>query len=68
MLNAVHDFGADWDGSASKREQALAARAAIEGAAWCVSRSIAVRTMLGDPTKVPEEDFGAILDTIVRRL
>ena len=68
MLNAVHDFGADWDGSSSKQEQAMASRAAIDGAAWCVGRSIAIRTMLGEPPKVSEEDFASILETIVARL
>ena len=68
MLNAVHEFGSDWDGSASKAEQSLGARAAVEGSAWCVSRSVAIRTMLGEAPKVSEKDFGTILDLIVQRL
>ena len=68
VLNAVHDFGANWDASASKPEQALAARAAIENAAWCVSRSVAIRTMLGEPPKVPEKDYATLLERIVARL
>ena len=68
VADAVHEFAANWDGSAPKDEQAFAARAAIEGTVWCVSRSIGIRAMLGDPTKVPENDFGAILKLIVRRL
>lgn len=68
VLNAVHEFGANWDVSASKAEQALAARAATENAAWCVSRSVGIRAMVGEPSKVPEKDFGTILDLIVHRL
>jgi len=33
-----------------------------------VIRSIAIRTMLGEPPKVPEKDFGELLERIVRRL
>lgn len=68
VLNAVHDFGADWDGSASKEEQTLAARSAVENAAWCVSRSVGIRTMVGTPPKVSEKDFGFILNLIVQRI
>lgn len=68
VADAVHEFAANWDGSASKHEQGFAARAAIEGTVWCVSRSIGIRAMLGEPTKVSENDFGAILKLIVRRL
>lgn len=68
VADAVHEFATNWDVSASKHEQAFAARVAIEGTVWCVSRSIGIRAMLGDPTKVPENDFGAILKLTVRRL
>ena len=68
VINSVHNFGSDWDGSASKDEQRLAARSAVESAAWCVSRSVGIRTMLGTPPKVSEKDFGYLLNTIVRRL
>ncbi len=68
VLNAIHDLGSEWDVSASKTEQTLAARAATEGGAWCVIRSIAIRTMLGEPPKVPEKDFGELLERIVQRL
>ena len=68
VLNAVYDFAADWDGSASKGEQALAARTAVEGSAWCVRRAAAIRALLGQPPKIPESDLGAILDKIVTRL
>lgn len=68
VLNAVYDFGANWDGSASKAGQALAARGAIESSAWCVSRSVAIRRMLGEPPKVPERDYAAVLAQIVQRL
>jgi hypothetical protein len=68
VLVAVHDIAANWDGSASKTEQGLAARAAIEGTAWSVSRSTGIRAMLGEPSKVPEKEFGALLHLIVNRL
>jgi len=68
VLNAVYEFGAEWDGSASKGAQALAARAAIEDAAWCVSRSLTTRSLLGDPQKIAEKDFEALLGLIVSRL
>jgi hypothetical protein len=67
-LNTVHDFGAEWDGSASTDEQRLAARSSIDNGAWCVSRSLTVRTLLGDPSKVSENDFGFILGRIVERI
>jgi hypothetical protein len=68
VLNAVHDFGAEWDGSASKEEQTLAARSAIDGTAWCVSRGVVIRTLLGRAPKVPERDFAYILSVIIGRL
>jgi len=68
VINAVHNFGSEWDGSASKDEQRLAARSAIESAAWCVSRSVGIRTMFGASPKVSEKDFGIILNLIVNRL
>jgi hypothetical protein len=68
VLNSVHEFGANWDASASVTEQALAARAAIASAGWCVSRSVAIREMLGEPPKVPADDFARVLEQIVRRL
>ena len=68
ILNAVYDFGADWDGSASETERALAARATIENAAWCAARGMSIRSLLGQPSKVPEKDFLAILEAIVQRL
>ena len=68
VLNAVHNFGSEWDGSASKDEQRLAARSSIESAAWCVSRSVGIRTMIGASPKVSEKDFGLILNLIVNRL
>jgi len=68
VVNAVHNFGSEWDGSASKDEQRLAARSAVESAAWCVNRSVGIRTMLGSSPKVSEKDFGIILNMIVNRL
>ncbi len=68
VVIAVHEFAANWDGAASKTEQGFAARAAIEGTAWAVSRSIGIRAMLGEPSKVPEKDFAALLNLIVHRL
>lgn len=67
-LNVVYEFGTDWDGSAPKAAQELAARAAVEDVAWCVGRSLAIRSLLGDPQKVAEKDFEALLQRIVARL
>jgi hypothetical protein len=33
-----------------------------------VSRSAGIRAMLGEPSKVPEKEFAALLDLIVHRL
>lgn len=68
VLIAVHEFGADWDGSASKEEQALAARASIDSAAWIVRRATGIRALVGASLKVPEKEFEAFLTLIVRRL
>jgi len=68
LLNTVHDFGSNWDGSATPAEQTLAARTAVESTAWCIRRSLAFRTLLGEPQRVAEKDFEAVLDMIVRRL
>ncbi|MGI0148861.1 MAG: hypothetical protein ACREDF_04955 [Thermoplasmata archaeon] len=68
VLNAVYEFGSDWDGSASKEAQALAARAAVGDAAWCVSRSLTIRSLLGDSQRAPEKDFETLLQLIVARL
>ena len=68
VLDATHAIAADWDGSASKAQQGIAARAAINNAAWCVLRSLTIRSLLGRPQKVPEKDFESFLASIVSRL
>ena len=67
VIDAAHDFGAEWDGSASKAQQALAAHAAIDTTAWCVLRSLTIRSLLGRPQKVAEKDFESLLELIVAR-
>lgn len=66
MLDAVHDVGANWNAVASKSEQALAARASIQAAAWCLLTSVSIRELLGAPPKFSSSDFGEIVDRIVR--
>src|SRR3972149_9901857 len=67
-LNVVYEFGTDWEGSAPKAAHERPARAAVEDAAWCVARSLAVRSLLGDPQRVAEKDFEALLQRILARL
>jgi len=68
MLNAVYEFGVNWNVVASQAEQALAARTAIEGAAWCLLASVSIRELLGSPPKFPVRDFAEIVERIVRRI
>jgi len=69
VMLAARTFGKEWDGSAPKAQQALAARAAIEGAAWC---TVATRTIreaaTGRPLTVPLKDYAGIIQGIVGRL
>src|SRR2546421_11831273 len=51
VLNAVHNFGSEWDGSASKDEQRLAARSAVENGAWRVRPGVGMRTLLEGPSR-----------------
>jgi len=68
MLNAVYEFGVNWNVVASQAEQALAARTAIEGAAWCLLASVSIRELLGSPPKFPAREFAEIVERIVRRI
>lgn len=65
MLDAVHDVGMNWNAVASKSEQALAARASIQAAAWCLLASVSIRELLGAPPKFFSSDFGEIVERIV---
>lgn len=67
LLNAVHEFGVNWNAVASQSEQALAARTAIEGAGWCLLTSVAIRELLGVPPKFSSRDFADIVERIVQR-
>jgi hypothetical protein len=67
MLNAVYNFGMNWK-AASRPEQALAARASIDGAGWCLLTSVSIRELLGAPPKFSTRDFAGIVDHIVGRL
>ena len=67
VLNAVYDFAMSWNAVASKAEQTLAARAAIEGAGWCLLTSVAIRELLGVPPKFSSRDFANIVERIAVR-
>jgi hypothetical protein len=67
VLDAVFDVGANWNAVATKAEQALAARASIDGCAWCLHTSISIRELLGAPPKFSTADFAAIVDRTVGR-
>ena len=68
LLNAVYEFGMNWNAVANKPEQALAARTSIEAAAWCLLTSVAIREFLGVPPKFPTRDFADIVERIIDRL
>ena len=68
LLNAVYEFGMNWNAVASKSEQALAARASIECAGWCLLTSVAIRELLGVPPKFSTHDFADIIERIVDRV
>jgi len=62
-------FGKDWDGKASREQQALAARTALEAAAWCTVAGMAIRVAAtGRVPSVPAADYAAIVRQIVSRL
>jgi hypothetical protein len=67
LLNAVYEFGMNWNTVASKSEQALAARTSIQSAAWCLLTSVAIRELLGAPPEFPARDFAAIVERIADR-
>lgn len=62
-------FGKDWDGAASREQQLLAARAAIEAAAWCTVATRTIReTATGKRSGIPTADYSEIVRRIVSRL
>jgi len=67
LLNAVYEFGMNWNSVAGKSEQALAARTCIEGAGWCLLTSVAIRELLGAPPKFSARDFADVVERIVHR-
>jgi hypothetical protein len=67
-LNLVYDFGVNWNSVASKSEQALAARASIGGAGWCLLTSVSIRELFGAAPKFPTRDFEGIIERIVNRV
>lgn len=69
MLLVARTFGKEWNGEAPREVQALAARAAIEAAAWATVATRAIRSQaLGRPPSVPLADYAAIVQKILRRL
>jgi len=62
-------FGKEWDGKAPREQQALAARTALEAAAWCTVAGRAIReAATGRPSSIPASDYSAIIRQIVSRL
>ncbi len=67
LLNAVYEFGMNWNAVATQPEQSLAARTAIEAAGWCLLTSVSICQLLGVAPKFSTHDFAAIIDRIVNR-
>jgi hypothetical protein len=62
-------FGKEWDGKAARDQQALAARTAVEAAAWSTVAGKAIREVATHtPSSVPASDYRAIIRRIVSRL
>lgn len=68
LLNAIWDFGTNWETSASDAQQAVAVRASIENTGWCLHESVRVRKATGRPPMFSSEDFEEILRRIAVRL
>lgn len=68
MLVAARNAGALWDASAPTAVRALTARAAVTNGAWVGLVTGLVRRSLGAPRRVPDSDYAAIVDRILRRL
>ena len=68
MLTAVYNFGMNWNGAATRSEQALAARSSIEGGGWCLLTSVSIRELLGAPPKFSSSDYARIVERIIARL
>ena len=68
VMNAVYEFATNWNAVASKSEQALAGRTAIEGAGWCLLTSVAIRELLGAPPRFSARDFAGIVERIIGRM
>ena len=67
MLNAIWDFGTNWDEGASRMEGLLAARTAVDAVGWSLLASIRIRKEIGRPPKFSAEDFAVIVDRIAER-
>lgn len=67
MLNAIWDFGTNWDEGASRMEGLLAARTVVDAVSWSLLTSIRIRKEVGRPPKFSAEDFAVIVDRIAER-
>lgn len=68
LLLAIQTFK-EWDPSSPREAQALAARAAVEAAAWCPVAARAIRQeVTGRQPRVPLADYSAVVQKIVGRL
>jgi len=65
VLNAVWDFSTTWDAGAPRKQQVMAARAAIANAGWCLLASVAIRASLGSPPRFSPKDFEDMIARIV---
>jgi hypothetical protein len=69
MMVAARTFGNEWDAGVPREQQLLAARAAVEAAAWCTVATRAIRgAATGRPSPVPAKDYSAVIRRIVARL
>lgn len=65
LLNAVWDFSTTWDAGAPRKNQVIAAKAAIANAGWCLLASVAIRASLGSPPRFSPKDFEDMIARIV---
>ncbi len=66
-LVAARNFGRLFDGSASRAEQDLGARAAISNGLWVTLSSNSIRTAVGAPPKFSRAELADVLTRIARR-
>lgn len=68
VLLAVQGLGKEWDDSASKEQQAIAARTAIANALWVAVAGVAIRRTLGAAPDTPYAAMPGLYLRIASRL